>query len=554
MKKLKKLFAVILSLAMVLGMSMTAWAVEESTTITVSAPSGEELGNVSLSYVQIIKPDQTTATGWNFTTDQIAEAYLEGFGLTDSPENRETVIEELVVLQKASPNGYANSNKIGKALSAVVALTEQDPDKQEEESILDPMSNPQTVTSAGVYAVKATQEGYTYNNMAAYVGFGEVDGAYPALESANLTVKRSKISLDKSHNDEDKVSAIGSTVEYTIKTNVPYINPKDTNKTYYIHDAIKGADYVMEGDNVKKVSVTLAGKPLDTINNQPVVLERKGATTVTIKDENGSERRVECTDSFAINLSGLIDDQNTHAGEEIIVKYQAVVTEETVDNKANAGHLNGSEYGEDDDKVFTGRITLTKTGEDSERLANAGFEVTTGTPEEVVYFKKNGEGDYTHVETDAVPDDVKTALKAATDGKKTSRTELEVKKDGVTYVTQVFTKDGNANEKGTVIVRGLNVGTYKFTEKTAPEGYSVNTNPSSATLVITEENGKTGDDGEWIATEILEANTSMTDTRLSSLPSTGGIGTTIFTIGGCAIMIIAAALFFASRRKSSDAK
>ena len=554
MKKLKKLFAVILSLAMVLGMSMTAWAVEESTTITVSAPSGEELGNVSLSYVQIIKPDQTTATGWNFTTDQIAEAYLEGFGLTDSPENRETVIEELVVLQKASPNGYANSNKIGKALSAVVALTEQDPDKQEEESILDPMSNPQTVTSAGVYAVKATQEGYTYNNMAAYVGFGEVDGAYPALESANLTVKRSKISLDKSHNDEDKVSAIGSTVEYTIKTNVPYINPKDTNKTYYIHDAIKGADYVMEGDNVKKVSVTLAGKPLDTINNQPVVLERKGATTVTIKDENGSERRVECTDSFAINLSGLIDDQNTHAGEEIIVKYQAVVTEETVDNKANAGHLNGNEYGEDDDKVFTGRITLTKTGEDSERLANAGFEVTTGTPEEVVYFKKNGEGDYTHVETDAVPDDVKTALKAATDGKKTSRTELEVKKDGVTYVTQVFTKDGNANEKGTVIVRGLNVGTYKFTEKTAPEGYSVNTNPSSATLVITEENGKTGDDGEWIATEILEANTSMTDTRLSSLPSTGGIGTTIFTIGGCAIMIIAAALFFASRRKSSDAK
>ena len=153
-----------------------------------------------------------------------------------------------------------------------------------------------------------------------------------------------------------------------------------------------------------------------------------------------------------------------------------------------------------------------------------------------------------------MPDSVKAALKAATDGKKTSRTELEVEKDGVTYVTQVFTKDGSADEKGTVIVRGLNVGTYKFTEKTAPEGYSVNTNPSSATLVITEESGKEGDEGELIATEILEADTSMTDTRLSSLPSTGGIGTTIFTIGGCAIMIIAAALFFASRRKSSDAK
>ena len=40
-------------------------------------------------------------------------------------------------------------------------------------------------------------------------------------------------------------------------------------------------------------------------------------------------------------------------------------------------------------------------------------------------------------------------------------------------------------------------------------------------------------------------------TKLSELPSTGGIGTTIFTIGGCAIMILAAGLFFASRRKES---
>ena len=35
------------------------------------------------------------------------------------------------------------------------------------------------------------------------------------------------------------------------------------------------------------------------------------------------------------------------------------------------------------------------------------------------------------------------------------------------------------------------------------------------------------------------------------LPSTGGIGTTIFTVGGCAIMIIAAGLYFATRRKSA---
>ena len=43
---------------------------------------------------------------------------------------------------------------------------------------------------------------------------------------------------------------------------------------------------------------------------------------------------------------------------------------------------------------------------------------------------------------------------------------------------------------------------------------------------------------------------NIVNTHLTALPSTGGIGTTIFTIGGCAIMVIAAGLFFATRRKS----
>ena len=42
----------------------------------------------------------------------------------------------------------------------------------------------------------------------------------------------------------------------------------------------------------------------------------------------------------------------------------------------------------------------------------------------------------------------------------------------------------------------------------------------------------------------------ITNITMTSLPSTGGIGTTIFTIGGCAIMILAAALYFATRRKT----
>ena len=102
-------------------------------------------------------------------------------------------------------------------------------------------------------------------------------------------------------------------------------------------------------------------------------------------------------------------------------------------------------------------------------------------------------------------------------------------------VTEVFTK-----ADGTVKVQGLDVGTYYFKEKTAPEGYSVNQNQSEAILAV--EDGK--------AADVITADTSMTDTKLSALPSTGGIGTTIFTIGGCAIMIVAAGLF--NKKKNSE--
>ena len=34
-----------------------------------------------------------------------------------------------------------------------------------------------------------------------------------------------------------------------------------------------------------------------------------------------------------------------------------------------------------------------------------------------------------------------------------------------------------------------------------------------------------------------------------ALPETGGIGTTIFTVGGCAIKVVAAALFFMNKKK-----
>ena len=89
------------------------------------------------------------------------------------------------------------------------------------------------------------------------------------------------------------------------------------------------------------------------------------------------------------------------------------------------------------------------------------------------------------------------------------------------------------------------VGTYTFKEVTAPKGYSVNTNDTPTVELKVEGNG-------GVASGVISKGTEITDTKLSALPSTGGMGTYLFTIIGVVVMAGAAGAFFISRRKGSE--
>ena len=113
--------------------------------------------------------------------------------------------------------------------------------------------------------------------------------------------------------------------------------------------------------------------------------------------------------------------------------------------------------------------------------------------------------------------------------------------------------------------------TYYLKETKAPTGFQLNDVPVPVLVTPSyEDDGtlksftvKIGDTvtSTYTAEYTAEGTVTKVDhsgegyqfknTKLSKLPSTGGIGTTIFTIGGCLIMIAAAGLFFASRRKSA---
>lgn len=452
----KKVSAILMAAIMVLAMASTAFADGPTATITVN-----NADKATLTYAQVIKADQTTRTGWTFVNDDVKNAYIQAYEVADN--DAQAAIEALIANTDAEKLGKAQALAAGK-----VHFVE--------------MSNPQTVSEAGVYLVKATEEGYTYNIMSAYVGFGEV----PNLTNATVGAKKTPIQVNKKVLDTDNVTKTGDILTYTVSTNVPYINPTDTDKSFYAYDELTGAEYV----NTDLATITLNGEdvtasyPISFVNNK-----------------------------FSVDLSTMINDANSHAGEQVVITYQVKVTSEndTITNKATAGHEDGNEYGSKESKIYEGNITLTKYGENNVTLANAGFEVRKDGAADALTFVKLSDGVYKYVPAD-------------TEG----------------AVTEVVT-DAN----GKVKVQGLDIGTYKFKEVTAPQGYSVNTTDVSATLEVAEKDNGT-------ASGVLIQNTSMKDTKLGALPSTGGMGTYLFTIIGVVVMAGAAGAFFMSRRKGSE--
>ena len=310
---------------------------------------------------------------------------------------------------------------------------------------------------------------------------------YPALTNAEVTAKKSPTSVDKTVVDEeDHVVAIGDIVTYTIEAYVPFIDAANTENRTFTI-----TDKITGADYYLTGAGSISSVTMVGTNNQVGTIE---------PNEEGT--------GFTINLKSLvIDTSNPNAGKKITVTYTAKVKELTVENRAGS-HAADVEYGGNNVpvKLFTGEITLLKYGDSdvTNVLKDAEFEVSKDEAATPLKFKLQENGNYRYA-PDA--EDASTVVKT--------------------------------NAEGKIVVEGLNVGTYHFKETKAPEGYSINTDGKDITLTQT-----------GVATAIVKASDKLNDTKLNALPSTGGIGTTIFTIGGCAIMIVAAGLFFATRRKT----
>lgn len=342
----------------------------------------------------------------------------------------------------------------------------------------------------GAYVICASDVKGVYSLMVAntYDKDGET---YMADKAADVVAKMESYNVTKQ--TEDKFVHRGQRVNFTVTTQMASKTKAngDALTTFKVVDTSTG----LKADSFVLDSVKIAG--------QKVNVDKTKVTSVT-----GNDGKV----TYTVDLSDFIS--TTEAGTTIEVKYSAIVEDDHTYNNSATVTSNTVNYVPGIVNGFMGNVTLKKVDTNKNTLNGAEFQLLKVTPAE----KEGAEATKTPINVVKVKDgEYKVALEGETD----------------TTTTLVATN-------GKLKVTGLDEGNYEFKETKAPTGYKVNSDNKAFTIKANENAEVTIDAGEFV------------NTKLSSLPSTGGMGTYLFTIIGVVVMAGAAGAFFISRRKGSE--
>jgi fimbrial isopeptide formation D2 family protein/LPXTG-motif cell wall-anchored protein len=312
--------------------------------------------------------------------------------------------------------------------------------------------------------------------------------------------------------DEHPTASVGDVIDYTVTGTFPmYI----FNNTTGISDLVKKltlTDTISDGLEYVPGSIELkindADPDADTTVEIPTVTADDDTFTVTFTTINAEG-------AFQYNSS------NTYT-----LTYQAKITADaivdnvdnnTVELKYDQGTTTNIDGGSDSTTVYHYDISLTKQdGTSKEMLKGAQFELYTGdddnkTKLDLVLVPNTSAGE-TYGTAEATVNNVYRLAEA-----------------GETPVTAMIT-----GTTGIIEIKGLEAGPYYFKETAAPLGYNILKDYTEART-------------------ITNANVTITvdNNKGTELPSTGGIGTTIFYIVG-GILLVGAAIILVSRRKAHE--
>lgn len=513
---LKKIGALLVSAVMVMSMSLTAFAAavpSETNTGTITVRNVE--AGVTVKAYQIVKAEYND---YGFTGYKAVTGVSVADPLAPTPAEVTEIAKDVTGLTSADLTQNSDGTYTADVTPGywVILVTGSN------NTVYNPML-------AGLYYSKggsdATMDGNPVDASSNWV----VNDELVYAKSSDVPLTKEIVDPGSGNVKGDDV-AFGDTVTFRVTTKIPSYSAEYTSATFTIKDILStGLTFTDD------LQAALQAE-LDTAYGS-------GNTTVTIAGQNLSIE----FDSDYILANGLKD---------IEIEYTAVLNENAGINfvpNTNTVHV---EY-------------TNNPSEDGEPAS---------TPEEITYHYTFG-------------------INALLDGTQNSRTDELYKISGgtatregdVVTVTdplngatfELRDSDGNVvrtavsgddSVDGSLKFEGLDAGTYSLVETKAPDGYSLNNTP--VPVVIDAEYLEDGRldsytitiGGEEIATykgnytndTLVVEKVDLGDpygilnTQLSELPSTGGIGTYIFTIGGIILMGAAAGFYFLSRKRKGE--
>ncbi len=472
MRNCKKVLAIVLAVALVLALGVTAFAAQIDKKAGVTGPA-----SITVKIPEIT--DGRTANN-TYKIYKVFDAALSpnGTGISYSLVNGKTTVPDGF---KVDPNTgnvtYVRSeNATDLTATDIAAIAAYVTDA-------DLVATVNTTNADTQFTVTDLPYGYYYITTTT----GTVVTVDSTKPNAEVIDKNEIPPVDKkitgaSSVDEDGKKAlaqVGSVVNYEAS-----ITKKAGAENYVFHDKMSAG-------------LTYNGDAKVYVNDQEVT---PASNTFTVGHAGDDTLTITFRDSF---INGLADET------KIVIKYTATVNSDalTVDPANNTAYLSyGHEDGENHTptvvtEVYNAKIDVVKNDDKGQPLAGAGFVL------------KNKDNKYYKIENGVVS-----------------------WVDSIDDATEKF----SGNDGKVPAFTGLANGTYTLVEKTVPDGYN---GAADQTFTIAEHDYTTAN---------LEQKATVVNKEGAVLPSTGGIGTTIFYIVGSVLLLAAAIVLIARRRTSAD--
>lgn len=342
------------------------------------------------------------------------------------------------------------------------------------------------------------------------------------LETANVELKSSEPALTKTVSDTQV--AIGDTVTYTLVADVPQFPDNALNKGYCISDVLPtGMTYngnvTVEG-YTETMDVGTAGDSLTPATHYTSDTERPTTDTAT----------------FALKFKyDMLKNASGERYTKIKVTYTATVnaaiTVKTTSNTELTNNINNAYLDYNSDPYGSSSIWQTKTA--TATVYSYGIKVNK--------VDKNSQLPISGAEFTLTKADEDDAIKFI--GSNGTYHVATASESG----TSTLVVGSSGEETGKLILSGLDAGTYTLTETKAPAGYVKLGAPKTITITDdkTATEGDTAnskpnglvDDGENSADGIDGYyELDVVNSKGFTLPSTGGMGTVLFTTIGIVLM------------------